>query len=536
MIYLRWIPILSVMLVLAAACAGPTADRGQQPSTLPEATIPARPMPLITPIDRAAPTAAAVADLRPRFHFTPPAGWINDPNGLVYLDGEYHLFYQHNPDALVWGPMHWGHAVSRDLIHWENLPIALVPDALGAIFSGSAVIDQHNSAGFGAGAMVAIFTHASDKSQAQSLAYSTDRGRTWRKYAGNPVLAPPPGQRDFRDPKVFWYGDAASDGHWVMVLAVGHSIWFYRSPNLKTWTKISEFGDAGAQGGIWETPDLLKLPIDGSSEAAWVLAVSVQSGAPAGGSGVQYFVGDFDGSLFQSTSGADAVDWADYGGDFYAAQSWNNTPDGRALWLAWMNNWSYADAIPADGGWRGSMTLARELALAREGADLVLIQRPPAELARLRGTGRSWANETISGASTLLADVRGTTMEISATFRVDDSTTATRFGLKVRVGEDEATTIGYNRQQSRLYLDRSHAGGQVPGFGAPQVVALQLRDGQIELHILVDTGSLEVFADGGRTVLTDQIIPSRDSNGLQLFADDGTVVLERLTVVPLGTR
>ena len=535
MAYLRWIPILSVMLVLAAACAGPTADSGQQPLTLPEATIPATPMPLITPIDSAAPTAAAVADPRPRFHFTPPAGWINDPNGLVYLDGEYHLFYQHNPDALVWGPMHWGHAVSRDLIHWENLPIALAPDALGAIFSGSAVIDQSNSAGFGAGAMVAIFTHASDKSQAQSLAYSTDRGRTWRKYAGNPVLAPPLGQRDFRDPKVSWYGDAGSDGHWVMVLAVGHRIWFYRSPDLKAWTKIGEFGDAGAQGGFWETPDLLKLPIDGSSETAWVLAVSVQSGAPAAGSGVQYFVGDFDGSVFQSTSSADAVHWADYGGDFYAAQSWNNTPDGRALWLAWMNNWSYADAIPADGGWRGSMTLARELALAREGTDLVLIQRPPAELARLRGTGRSWANETISGASTLLADVRGTTMEISATFRVDASTTATRFGLKVRVAGDETTTIGYNRQQSRLYLDRSHAGGQVPGFGAPQVVALRPRDDLIELHILVDAALLEVFADGGRTVLTSQIFSRRAGGGLELFADDGAVVLERLTVVPLGT-
>jgi fructan beta-fructosidase len=201
-----------------------------------------------------------------------------------------------------------------------------------------------------------------------------------------------------------------------------------------------------------------------------------------------------------------------------------------------MNNWSYADAIPADGGWRGSMTLARELALAREGTDLVLIQRPPAELARLRGRGRSWANETISGASTLLADVRGTTMEISATFRVDASTSATRFGLKVRVAGDEATTIGYNRQQSRLYLDRSHTGGQVPGFGAPQVVVLRPRDNLIELHILVDTASLEVFADGGRTVLTNQIFSSRAGGGLELFADDGAVVLERLTVVPLGTR
>jgi fructan beta-fructosidase len=201
--------------------------------------------------------------------------------------------------------MHWGHTVSRDLIHWENLPIALAPDQLGAIFSGSAVIDQSNSAGFGAGAMVAIFTHASDKGQAQSLAYSTDRGRSWRKYAGNPVLAPPPDQRDFRDPKVFWYGDASSDGHWVMLLAVGHRIWFNRSPDLKAWTKIGEFGDAGAQGGFWETPDLLKLPIDGSSETAWVLAVSVQSGAPAGGSAVQYFVGDFDGSVFQGNRSRD---------------------------------------------------------------------------------------------------------------------------------------------------------------------------------------------------------------------------------------
>jgi fructan beta-fructosidase len=492
------------------------------------------PTTLTTPIIPASTDTSVAAASQPRFHFTPPAGWINDPNGLVYLDGEYHLFYQHNPEALVWGPMHWGHAVSRDLVHWEHLPIALAPDDLGAIFSGSAVIDRDNSAGFGPSAMVAIFTHASKERQAQSLAYSTDRGRTWKKYANNPVLAPPQGQRDFRDPKVFWYGGQAGDGHWVMLLAAGQSIWLYRSSDLKAWTKTGEFGGAGAQGGVWETPDLLNPPIDGGPKTAWVLAVSVQNGAPSGGSGVQYFVGDFDGTTFRSTNSADSVRWADYGGDFYAAQSWNDAPAGHALWLAWMNNWNYADSIPADGGWRGSMTLPRELGLVREGTDLVLIQRPPAELASLREKSQRWTNETISGASTLLADVRGTTMEISATFRVDDSTTATRFGLKVRVGNDEATTIGYNPQQSRLYLDRSNSGGHMPGFGVPQVVALQPRDGQIELHILVDTSSLEVFADGGRTVLTDQIFPSRDSNGLQLFADGGAVLIEGLTIVPLG--
>jgi sucrose-6-phosphate hydrolase SacC (GH32 family) len=223
-------------------------------------------MPLhATPTGPAA-NSSAGDPYRPRYHFATPAGWLNDPNGLIYLDGEYPLFYQHYPGQIVPGPMHWGHAVSRDLLTWTDLPVALAPDAHGMIFSGSAVIDHADTAGFGAGAMVAIFTHHQEGRQSQSLAYSADRGRTWTKYAGNPVLPPPAGQPDFRDPRVFWYDGGDGAGHWVMLLAVGRSVWIYRSPDLKAWARTDEIGGRGASRGVWECPDLVELPVDGGPE------------------------------------------------------------------------------------------------------------------------------------------------------------------------------------------------------------------------------------------------------------------------------
>ncbi len=236
---------------------------------------------------------------RPQFHFSPKTGWMNDPNGLVYDNGEYHLFYQHNPNDTKWGPMHWGHAVSSDLIHWQDLPIALEPDKLGMIFSGSAVIDADNTANFGKGAMVAVFTHDLSSAESQSLAYSTDHGRTWTKYALNPVLEPPNNLRNFRDPKVFWYTPGYGAGHWVMLVAAGSSVLIYESSDLKNWKFSSNFGlGYGATCGVWETPDLLELPITGGSQKRWVLTVGVNNCAPAGGTGVQYFVGQFDGKTF----------------------------------------------------------------------------------------------------------------------------------------------------------------------------------------------------------------------------------------------
>jgi fructan beta-fructosidase len=472
---------------------------------------------------------------RPRYHFSTPAGWLNDPNGLIYLDGEFHLFYQYHPDDIVWGPMHWGHAVSRELLTWENLPVALAPDEHGMIFSGSAVIDHTNTAGFGAYAMVAVFTHHQDGRQAQSLAYSADRGRTWTTYAGNPVLPSPAGTADFRDPRVFWYDGGAGAGHWVMLLAVGKSIWIYRSPDLKAWTKTDEVGGRGASDGVWECPDLVELPVDGGPQTRWALMVSVQQGAPAGGSGQQYFVGSFDGERFTPDEKPDVVRWADYGADFYAAQAWNDAPGGRHVWLAWMNNWGYAQQTPAMT-WRGAMSVPRELALASGGDGLQLVQQPVAELAALRQPLGAWDERTVLPGENLLAELRGDALELVARFAVGDTTAASRFGLRVRAGAVEQTTVGYNLAKGVLYVDRSHAGQQAPGFAVPQVLVLPPREGAVELRVLVDRSSLEVFADGGRAVFTNQIFPGPDSQGVELFAEGGAVRLLSLEVYRLALQ
>jgi fructan beta-fructosidase len=283
---------------------------------------------------------------RPQYHFTPQTGWMNDPNGMVYYEGEYHLFYQHYPDSTVWGPMHWGHAVSQDLIHWQHLPVALYPDKLGYIFSGSAVVDWNNTSGLGtaeAPPMVAIYTYHDPGGerqgridfQTQGIAYSVDKGRTWTKYEKNPVL-PNPGIRDFRDPKVSWNEVSKQ---WVMTLAVKDHIEFYGSPDLKKWSKLSEFGNTiGAHGGVWECPDLFSLK-DGEGNSKWVLFVSINPGGPQGGSATQYFIGNFDGKNFMPQD--TLARWIDYGADNYAGVTWSDIPasDGRRLFIGWMSNW-----------------------------------------------------------------------------------------------------------------------------------------------------------------------------------------------------
>lgn len=482
------------------------------------------------PLDQLLTAAPPAADpRRPLFHYSVPVGWMNDPNGMLYHAGEYHLFYQHYPDDIVWGPMHWGHAVSSDLRRWRDLPIALAPDAQGAIFSGSAVVDHHGTAGFGAGAMVAIFTQERPGRQAQSLAYSHDRGRSWTMYAANPVLPPPAGVHDFRDPRVFWHDDGAGAGHWVMLLAAGQAIWIYTSPDLKRWAQTDTVGGRGAAGGVWECPDLLELPVDGGPATRWALIVSVAQGAPAGGSGQQYFVGDFDGARFTPDEPPDVVRWADYGADFYAAQSWNAAPAGRRLWLAWMSNWEYARQTPAST-WRGMMSAPRELALVRDADGTRLAQRPAAELEALRRPLGAWADLALAPGANPIADLQAETIELAARFAVDDTTTAARFGLRVRVGAGEQTSVGYDRARGALYFDRSRSGQAPPGFETPQVVIMAPREGAVELRILVDRSSVEVFADGGRVCLTNQIFPGPASRGVEAFAEGGEVRLMGLEV------
>lgn len=462
---------------------------------------------------------------RPAFHFTPPANWMNDPNGLVYHNGEYHLFYQYHPGSTVWGPMHWGHAVSHDLVHWQHLPIALHPDEHGMIFSGSAVVDVSNAAGFGANALIAIFTCHKDHVESQHLAYSNDDGRTWTKYAGNPVLPAQDSYRDFRDPKVFWRAD-----HWVMCLAAGRQILFYISKDLKQWERSGTFGDgSGASEGVWETPDLFELSIDNSDEKHWVLTTGVWNGAIAGGSGTQYFIGHFDGRTFTSERSEEAVLWMDHGADFYAPQSWNNEAYGRRLLVGWLSNWQYAKTVPAST-WRGAFSLIREVSLTKLTDEVHLLQRPIPEMQRLRAEHFEWREKTIPPNTNLLADLRGDRLEILAAFQWDEN--VCRFGVRVRVGRAEQTTISYDVNGQKLCVDRSQS-GQVDfheRFAAVHSAPLVPLDGLIRLHIFIDASSLEVFANDGRLAFCEAIFPSQQSQGLELFVEGGTIFLHSLDV------
>lgn len=469
---------------------------------------------------------------RPQYHFSPPAHWMNDPNGLVYYGGEYHLFYQYHPGSAVWGPMHWGHAVSTDLVHWRHLPIALYPDENGDIFSGSALVDWHNTAEFGTAVLVAIFTHHRAGLQAQSLAYSLDNGRSWSKYSRNPVLLPPPPIHDFRDPKLFWYGDEAT-GHWVMCLAAGDAILFYTSANLRQWQPAGHFGPGyGATGGVWETPDLFPLPVDDGPETRWVLVTGIGDGGPAGGSAAQYFIGQFDGRSFTTENPPETVLWADFGPDYYAPQSWSNAPHGRRLMIAWMSNWQYATVTPTTT-WRGAFSLPRELSLTHTAQGVRLRQRPLPELTRLRTQSHHWQNETILPHTNLLAEIQGDQLEIQAEFAIAHPNG--RVGFQVRRSAHEQTTIGYDIQTQKLYIDRTHSGQTNfhPQFAGLYQADMPPQNGLIRLHIFVDRSSVELFGNDGLVTLSATIFPAPQSQGLSLFTTTDPIHLPTLDIYPL---
>ncbi len=466
---------------------------------------------------------------RPLYHFSPQANWVNDPNGLVYYRGEYHLFYQYHPDSSIWGPMHWGHAVSKDLMNWQELPVALYPDEHGTIFSGSAVIDWKNTTGFGEETMVAIFTHDQKDRQVQSLAYSTDCGRTWTKYAGNPVLLPPDGLRDFRDPKVFWYAENGQ-AHWVMVLAAHNAIRFFTSPDLIHWTLASIFGEThGAHTGVWETPDLFKLPVVDSSECRWVLTAGIGHGGPGGNSGMQYFVGQFDGVAFTSENPEETILWADFGADYYAAQSWSDEPTGRRLMIGWQNNWQYARVIPTTT-WRGVFSLPREVLLKKTREGIRLFQQPAAEVLSQRGECCSFHDVFVIPGTNLLGHLHGDTFEINAVFQTNSQ--AECFGFRLRVGDGEQTTVGYNLTNQEVFVDRLNSGQTnfEKGFARIHSARLEPIDGIIRLQIFLDRSCIEVFGNDGEVTIADTIFPDAQSQEIELFAQGGEVLLRQLDV------
>lgn len=452
-------------------------------------------------------TVATVEQHRPLLHFTPASGWMNDPNGLVYLDGEYHLFFQYYPDSTVWGPMHWGHAVSTDLINWQELPIALYPDSLGYIFSGSAVVDHRNSSGLGNGSvppLVAVFTHhdmqrqeAGDRQdyEYQSLAYSLDRGRSWTKYAGNPVLPNLQRQSDFRDPKVTW---DERGRQWVMVLAAGDHVEFYGSSDLLSWSPLSSFGsDVGGHGGVWECPDLVLLRDPVTGEDRHVLIVSINPGGPNGGSATQYFVGDFDGQAFTVDPAfaarlrRDTAVWIDYGRDNYAGVTYSNAPDGRTIFQGWMSNWQYAQVVPTER-WRSAMTLPRELRLTTTDAG-PLVQS--VLIPELRTT------EVVSPAYTAL----GLPVVLELDVPLDGMAEGQEIGLALYNGVGEELRLGLEGSRERYYVDRTRAGKHDFSDAFAPGVSYGLRHSDsdtLRLQVVVDVGSVECFADDGQTVMT----------------------------------
>jgi len=635
--------------------------------------------------------------MRPAFHFTAEKNWLNDPNGLIWHDGEYHLFYQYNPLGEVWGHMSWGHAVSRDLMTWEHLPVA-IPEKDGVMaFSGSAVVDHANTSGLGRDGqapMVAIYTGHRVGNQSQRLAYSHDKGRTWTDYERNPVLDI--NNANFRDPKVFWH---AGDNRWIMsiTLSLDRKVAFYASPDLKNWELLSEFGPVGAVKGIWECPDLFELPVEGTNEKRWVLNINLGDHAVAGGSGAQYFTGEFDGKKFtadplppvppddqsylkgdliadfertgfrgwkisgeafggepssgavtgqhpvtgflgdsfvngyvkgdeptgrmtspafkitkpylnfligggrnaerlsvsllvdgevrRSATGRDSehlhwlawpvadlmgrevkvqlvdeesggwghllfdhliqsdhpareaaenANWVDYGPDFYAAVSWYEAPAGEAgpPWIAWMSNWKYANQTPTSP-WRGAMSLPRHLSLRKSNGKFTMLHRPVQQVEGWRGRALRVVGKSISEANEALRDVKGKRFDMLLKIDPGDSEEA---GIKIRVGEGEATSVAWSRLNSEVFVDRTKSGQTDfhPDFAARHGAPLPLKDGLLEIRVITDDCSVEVFADDGAISLTSLIFPSATSDKLEFYQTGGSAKVVSAEIYPLA--
>lgn len=468
---------------------------------------------------------------RPVYHHTPAYGWMNDPNGMFYKDGVYHLYFQYNPYGSVWGNMHWGHSTSTDLMHWKFEGCAIVPDAWGAIFSGSCVVDHENTAGFGKEAVVAFYTSAKASPwgdvQSQSMAYSLDNGKTFVKYEGNPILTS--SEKDFRDPKVFWY---APGKHWVMMLAVGQHMEIYSSVNLKEWKKESEFGAMqGAHGGVWECPDLVEIPVEGTREKKWVLICNLNPGGPFGGSAAQYFVGSFDGKKFVNESPTQTK-WMDWGKDNYATVTWNNAPDGRCIALGWMSNWQYANNVPTRQ-YRSANTLARDLTLYREGQELYLKSTPSVEVKKARGKKVSIPSFRVSEKHeivNLFEDNQGA-YEVEILIQ---NAGASKIAFCLLNDKGEKVSMYYDLNRKQFVMDRSESGTVDFSKDFPAVtVAPANVDKELTLRLFVDRSSIEAFGEDGKFVMTNLVFPSQPYVKMCFEADKNGYAVKTLNVYKL---
>jgi fructan beta-fructosidase len=495
-------------------------------------------------------TATTATDIyRPSLHYAATSTWLNDPNGLIYHDGVYHLYYQNNPFGNIHSNLSWGHATSADLLTWTEHPVAIACDEKEDIFSGSIVFDRHNTSGFGedgTAPLVAIYTSAFKSAsglegiQAQSLAYSLDGGYTWTKHTANPVLNR--NSADFRDPKVIRYSGPAGD-YWVMLAAEAKDfqIVLYKSVDLKNWEYLSTFGPANATGGIWECPDLFPLHVDGDPDnLQWVLIVNLNPGGPNHGSAGQYFVGEFDGTTFTSTTTVteglretarlSEYRWLDWGRDYYAAVSFADVPDNRKLTIAWMNNWDYANRIPTSP-WRSPMTLARELSLQTIDGEIRLIQEPVGDWSALGEplTTFDLPETTITPGTTIIDGAAGTVQRIDISLTPG---TAEEFGLVVRGEGAQGTRIGVRPAEGTLVVDRRESGQTDfhEAFASLDTAPIRLIDGHYQLTLFVDRCSVEVFAHGGQVTMTELIFPLPTSNDVSLYALGGSAAINSLHV------
>ena len=505
---------------------------------------------------------------RPSYHFTPLYGWMNDPNGMVYKDGEYHLYFQYNPYGSKWGNMHWGHAVSRDLIHWEHLDPAIARDPVGHIFSGSSVVDKKNTAGFGKDAIIAIYTNNSvNHDEVQCIAYSNDNGRTFTKYEGNPVLTPFDGLKDFRDPKVFWY---EKDKCWFMIVSADKETRFYKSKNLKKWDYVSAFGKGlGQQPCQYECPDFFQLPVNGDEKnKKWVMTMNINPGCWFGGSATEYFVGDFDGKNFTCPD-ANEVKWLDWGKDHYATVTFSNTGS-RVLAITWMSNWQYANLTPFKQN-RGANGLPRELKLYEKNGKYYISEDVAPEALALRKSTKELGSQTVEGKKAFA----GATSGMEGAFEIEADVTADAngiAGIELYNNKRERTLIYIDMKEGKVVMDRTESGltdfgkqsvphdielawdkqraaeGKLPAriensinykndFALATWAPLSLcQEGKKTFHldIFADKSSIELFVDGGRIAMTNLVFPVAPYENVKLYSQGGKAEFQNMKIHTLG--
>ena len=493
---------------------------------------------------------------RPVYHHTPLYGWMNDPNGMVYKDGEYHLYFQYNPYGSKWGNMHWGHSVSTDLVHWNHLKPAIARDTLGHIFSGSTVVDKDNTAGYGNNAMIALYTSASDEhGQIQCMAYSTDDGRTYTKYEKNPVLVPFDGLKDFRDPKVFWY---EPDKKWVMIVSADKEMRFYATQNLKDWEYMSAFGKGyGAQPNQFECPDFIQLPVDGDkNKMKWVMLVNINPGCMFGGSATEYFVGDFDGKEFTCDTKPEVVKWLDYGKDHYAAVCISNTGE-RIISIPWMSNWQYANVTPIRQ-YRGANGLPRELSLYTKDGQIYVAADVVKEVKALRKDTRSFDPITVKDEYKIDEIVPQTDGAYELEMDITPNISGVA-GFDLMNAKGEVAKIYLDMKSGKLVMDRTASGLVAFGeksephaketddhrkamsvnyqndFALGTWAPLSLCEGKTyHLNVFVDKCSVEIFVDGGRIAMTNLVFPTEPYNTLRFYTEGGEAQVSNMKVYKLG--